>query len=66
MPGEVHAFVPRDIITHVVYVRQGDVAPCVPELNALGIECYGLDSEDPNNPYLTESRKYTQLRRMLD
>ena len=58
MPGEVNAFVPSDIITHVVYVRQGEIAPCVPELNKLGIKCYGLDSEDPKRPYITEARTY--------
>ena len=29
MAGEENAFAVTDIITHVIYVRQGDVWPCI-------------------------------------
>ena len=43
MAGEENAFAVTDIITHVIYVRQGDVWPCIHDLVEIGILCYGED-----------------------
>lgn len=64
MPGEENAFAVTDIITHVIYVRQGDVFPCINELGELGIQCYGVDCEDDQEPFITETRAYNMFLRV--
>lgn len=61
MAGEENAFAVTDIITHVIYVRQGDVSPCIDELGEIGIQCYGVDCADIREPFITEA----QLRQAL-
>ncbi|CCU97317.1 unnamed protein product [Malassezia sympodialis ATCC 42132] len=43
----------RDYITHVVYVRQGRIDPCVETLENLGIRCIGVDADEAD-PRLDE------------
>ena len=43
----------RDYITHVVYVRQGRIDPCVETLENLGIRCIGVDGDEAD-PRLDE------------
>lgn len=53
-----------DYITHVVYVRQGRIDPCVPALEQMGIHCLGVDANE-ENPRLDEQRTYMWLTRVL-
>ena len=64
MAGEENAFAVTDIITHVIYVRQGDVWPCIDELGEIGIQCYGVDCADIREPFITEARAYNMFLRV--
>lgn len=51
-PG-TEPFKVTDYITHVVYVRQGRINPCVDALENMGIRCIGVDA-DEERPQLNE------------
>ena len=58
-PNDCNTFVHTDFITHVVYVRQGSVDPCVEALNELGIQCIGVDGESEESATISESSTWT-------
>ena len=63
MAGEENAFAVTDIITHVIYVRQGDVWPCIDELGEIGIQCYGVDCADIREPFIRTKAGITRYCR---
>ena len=56
-------FAVNELITHVVYVRQGTVPLDADELQTLGIQCIGVDAapEAGHTPRLTERALFEAL-----